>query len=345
MDVAQRPPARGALLGAARPARPDAGALPRRRHEARLGRRGAARPSSSSTAGLDRIVEHNAGDLTAVLEAGVPLADAQALFARRARCWRSTRPTRRHDRRRRRDAATRARCARRYGGPRDLVVGMRVALSDGTVAQERRQGDQERRGLRPRQALRRLVRDARGDRRGVCAPAPARRRTRQPRVGAAVRPDALGRGAAARAAPLEQQGLDVALGAAAGRVLVRFGGAAARPQAEAAERLLARRAWRPARRGRRARSGRHQRDGQRAAGPWCGFGAADRPRRCCGRRRRRARWSGRAGLGLSWVASRTPRRGSARASCGRLPPRACLDRAGRARGRPVGRLDPRAPAL
>jgi glycolate oxidase FAD binding subunit len=29
-----------------------------------------------STAGLDRIVEHNAGDLTAVLEAGVPLAQA-----------------------------------------------------------------------------------------------------------------------------------------------------------------------------------------------------------------------------------------------------------------------------
>ena len=30
-----------------------------------------------SSAGLDRIVEHNAGDLTAVLEAGVPLARAQ----------------------------------------------------------------------------------------------------------------------------------------------------------------------------------------------------------------------------------------------------------------------------
>ena len=31
-----------------------------------------------STAGLTKIVEHNAGDLTAVLEAGVPLAEAQA---------------------------------------------------------------------------------------------------------------------------------------------------------------------------------------------------------------------------------------------------------------------------
>src|SRR6202035_899830 len=33
------------------------------------------------TAGLDRIVEHNAGDLTAILEAGVPLAAAQRRFA------------------------------------------------------------------------------------------------------------------------------------------------------------------------------------------------------------------------------------------------------------------------
>src|SRR5437868_12655147 len=34
-----------------------------------------------STAALDRVVEHNAGDLTAVLEAGVPLGRAQAKFA------------------------------------------------------------------------------------------------------------------------------------------------------------------------------------------------------------------------------------------------------------------------
>ena len=33
------------------------------------------------TSGLNRIVEHNAGDLTAVLEAGVPLAEAQHAFA------------------------------------------------------------------------------------------------------------------------------------------------------------------------------------------------------------------------------------------------------------------------
>ena len=34
-----------------------------------------------STAGLSELREHNAGDLTAVIEAGVPLAAAQARFA------------------------------------------------------------------------------------------------------------------------------------------------------------------------------------------------------------------------------------------------------------------------
>src|SRR4029079_10337980 len=34
-----------------------------------------------STSGLDEILEHNEGDLTAVLQAGVPLAHAQAKFA------------------------------------------------------------------------------------------------------------------------------------------------------------------------------------------------------------------------------------------------------------------------
>ncbi len=34
-----------------------------------------------STLGLERIMEHNAGDLTSVLEAGVSLRDAQAEFA------------------------------------------------------------------------------------------------------------------------------------------------------------------------------------------------------------------------------------------------------------------------
>ena len=49
----------------------------------------------------------------------------------------------------------------RYGGPRDLVLGVTIALSDGTVAQGRREGHQERRRLRPGEAHRRRLRDAR----------------------------------------------------------------------------------------------------------------------------------------------------------------------------------------
>jgi glycolate oxidase FAD binding subunit len=95
-------------------------------------------PSRELTTGsLDRIVEHNAGDLTTVLEAGVPLARAQAQFAAAGQmlaidpplgagetatvggvvATADSGPLRHH-----------------YGGLRDLVIGMTVALSDGTVA-------------------------------------------------------------------------------------------------------------------------------------------------------------------------------------------------------------------
>lgn len=92
------------------------------------------------TTGLDQILEHNAGDLTAVLQAGVPLAVAQRTFAAAGQMLAldppltgaagGTGPTIggvvatgdagpiRH----------------RYGAPRDLVVGITVALSDGTIA-------------------------------------------------------------------------------------------------------------------------------------------------------------------------------------------------------------------
>jgi glycolate oxidase FAD binding subunit len=89
------------------------------------------------TRGLNRIVEHNAGDFTAILEAGVPLLEAQTMFARAGQmlaldpyCGRDGEATiggiiasndsgpMRH----------------RYGGARDVVIGMTVVLSDGTIA-------------------------------------------------------------------------------------------------------------------------------------------------------------------------------------------------------------------
>jgi glycolate oxidase FAD binding subunit len=89
------------------------------------------------TSGLDRIVEHNAGDLTAMLEAGVPLAHAQQAFAQAGQMlaldpWLGNE----------RQATVGGVLAtgdcgplrHRYGAPRDLVLGMTVAFSDGAIA-------------------------------------------------------------------------------------------------------------------------------------------------------------------------------------------------------------------
>jgi glycolate dehydrogenase FAD-binding subunit len=101
------------------------------------GAQGAAPDVELSTDGLGRVLEHNAGDLTAVLEAGVPLAQAQRQFAAAGQML-ALDPFLGRDR-----EATiggvlaTADCGplrHRYGAPRDLVLGMTVALSDGTVA-------------------------------------------------------------------------------------------------------------------------------------------------------------------------------------------------------------------
>ena len=101
------------------------------------GAAGRATRSTSRPARWTGSLEHNVGDFTAVLEAGVRLADAQAAFAERGPDARA-RPAAR-----RRDGATvggmiatadSGPLRHRYGGVRDLVVGMTVVLSDGTVA-------------------------------------------------------------------------------------------------------------------------------------------------------------------------------------------------------------------
>jgi glycolate oxidase FAD binding subunit len=87
------------------------------------------------TGALDRILEHNVGDFTAVLEAGVPFAEAQATFAEHGQRLAWDPP----------DlggatiggivaTADSGPLRHRYGGVRDLVVGATVVLSDGTVA-------------------------------------------------------------------------------------------------------------------------------------------------------------------------------------------------------------------
>jgi glycolate oxidase FAD binding subunit len=92
-----------------------------------------------STAGLDEIVEHNAGDLTATLQAGVPLAVAQRAFAAADQMLALDPPLRVSGSRSPTIGGVVATgdCGplrHRYGGPRDLVIGITVALSDGTIA-------------------------------------------------------------------------------------------------------------------------------------------------------------------------------------------------------------------
>jgi glycolate oxidase FAD binding subunit len=89
------------------------------------------------TAKLDRILEHNEGDLTAVLEAGVPLARAQQQFASAGQMLASDPFLGAGHEATVGGVLATADCGpmrHRYGAPRDLVLGMTVALSDGTLA-------------------------------------------------------------------------------------------------------------------------------------------------------------------------------------------------------------------
>jgi glycolate oxidase FAD binding subunit len=87
---------------------------------------------------LHRILEHNEGDFTAILEAGVPLAEAQATFGAAGQMLAIDPPLGAGDAATiggvmaTNDAGPRR---HRYGGMRDLVVGVTVVLSDGTIAQ------------------------------------------------------------------------------------------------------------------------------------------------------------------------------------------------------------------
>jgi glycolate dehydrogenase FAD-binding subunit len=192
-----------------------------------------------STAELDRIVEHNAGDLTAVLEAGVPLERAQETFRAAGQMLALDPPdpggatiggiVAAND-----SGPLRA----RYGGVRDLVVGMRVALADGTVAKSGGKVIKNVAGY----DLAKLFTGSFGTL-GAILEVSVRLHPLPPATATAVGHTHSGHLLAAGAsalshARLEQLGLDVRWAAGAGIVLARFGGVAARQQAEGAEALL-----------------------------------------------------------------------------------------------------------
>ena len=203
-------------------------------------------PSSDApnfdTGRLNRILEHNEGDFTAVLEAGVPLVEAQARFAAAGQILAIDPPLGAGD------AATiggvmatndSGPLRHRFGGMRDLVVGATVILSDGTIAKSGGKVIKNVAGY----DLAKLFTGSFGTL-GLIAtvslrlhPAPARSATL---TGASDDPEALAQVARRLAAlPLEADCLDAGWEGEAGWLSLRFGGTTATERAEAAREHVA----------------------------------------------------------------------------------------------------------
>lgn len=191
-----------------------------------------------STTGLDGRLEHNPGDLTAVLSAGVPLARAQEVFAQEDQMLALDPPGAEATIGGVVAAADSGPLRARYGGVRDLVIGVRVALADGTLAKSGGQVIKNVAGY----DLAKLFAGSFGTL-GAITEVSVRLHPIAPEtvtaVGHADDPAVLARGAHALShARLEQLGLDVRWSAGRGSVLSRSGGATAQAQAEAAQPLL-----------------------------------------------------------------------------------------------------------
>lgn len=192
-----------------------------------------------STERLDRIVEHNQGDLTAVFEAGLPLARAQEALAGADQMVALDPPLGRPGEG---DRATiggvvatgdSGPLRHRYGAPRDLILGITVALSDGTVA---RAGGKVIKNVAGYD-LAKLFTGSFGTL-GLIVAVVMRLHPRAPEtvtaVGVSDDPDALGDAASAVAhSPFGPECLDVSWTEGDGEVMARFVGAA--PEAGARE--------------------------------------------------------------------------------------------------------------
>lgn len=216
-----RPRGRGTKLGWGRPAEADL---------------------ELSTRALDAIVEHNAGDFTAVLQAGVPLVAAQAVFAEAGQMLSWDPPLGPGA------AATvggivatadSGPLRHRFGAVRDLVLGAQLALPDGTVA---RAGSKVIKNVAGYD-LAKLFTGSFGTL-GVVVEVSVRLHPRPAATATAVgRGDDPARLCAAASAlahlPLEHVALDVAWEHGHGAVLARFAGTTAAEQARAAMVALA----------------------------------------------------------------------------------------------------------
>jgi glycolate oxidase FAD binding subunit len=260
-----------------------------------------------STGGLDRIVAHDAGDLTAVLEAGVPLRRAQEEFAGAGQRLALDPPLGSDE------AATvggvvasgdSGPLRARYGAARDLVVGITLALSDGTLAKAGGKVIKNVAGY----DLAKLFAGSFGTL-GMIVEVAVRLHPLPPEtvtaVGSTCDAAALAEAVSALShAPFEHEGLDVRFGGGEGSVLCRFGGAQPAAQASKATELLNRSGlvtavveedaavWELQRAGQRSPDGAVVRVSglQTQLAALCGLTAS-----------LGARLVGRAGLGLSYV--------------------------------------------
>jgi glycolate oxidase FAD binding subunit len=188
-----------------------------------------------STEPLDAIVEHNEGDLTAILQGGVPLAEAQRRFAATGQMLALDPPGG--------DEATiggviatgdSGPLRQRYGAARDLVLGVQLALPDGSVA---RAGSKVIKNVAGYD-LAKLSTGAFGTLGVICEvsvrlhPRPAEQLTA---VARGDDPAAIARGATALAhLPLEPEALDLRWDDGTGAVLARLAGPSGPSRARAA---------------------------------------------------------------------------------------------------------------
>jgi glycolate oxidase FAD binding subunit len=191
-----------------------------------------------STERLDRLVEHNAGDLTAVVGAGARLADLRRAFAEAGQMLACDPPGERATVGGIVAAGDSGPLRHRYGAPRDLVLGVTVALTDGTVA---RAGGRVIKNVAGYD-LAKLFAGSLGTL-GTLVELVLRLHPLPPATATAVGetddPAALARAALALAsAPLELESLDVRWAGGAGTLLARTGGVAAGPRAGQAAALM-----------------------------------------------------------------------------------------------------------
>ena len=193
-----------------------------------------------STQSLGEVKEHNAADMTAVLGAGTPLAIAQKAFAESSQMLALDPPL--ID-----DAATiggiiatndSGPLRHRYRAPRDLVLGMTIALSDGTLA---RSGSRVIKNVAGYD-IAKLFTGSLGTL-GLIVEVIVRLHPLPPRtvtvVGAGDDPKLIQEGSLALGhAPLEIEAMDVSWNDGSGRVLARFGGVAPEGQSATARTLL-----------------------------------------------------------------------------------------------------------